>query len=72
MTQLVSSGKIGLITFLITPNNDDYNAIITSPSETVEVQCSSWKSAEKIVKKTIKRIEETENENGRNLSREED
>lgn len=71
MTRVASSGKVGLISFIIVPNDDNFNAIITSPSETIEINCSSWTTAEKIVKKTIKRIEETDNENGRNLGREE-
>ncbi len=72
MTQLVSSGKIGLISFLITPNNDSYDAVITTPSETLELKCSNWDAAEKTVKKTIKRIEENQYENIRYFNREED
>ncbi len=72
MTQLVSSGKVGLISFLITPSDDSYDAVITTPSETIELKCSNWDTAEKTVKKTIKRIEDNQYENGRNISREED
>ncbi len=65
MSQVVSSGKVGYVSFLIMPNNDNYNATITSPSETIEITCNNWKSAKDVVKKTITRLEENDNENGR-------
>ena len=72
MGRLASSGKVGFISFVIWPTDDKYNAVILAPDETISLTFDNWNSAERIVKKTIKRIEETENENERNLSREED
>lgn len=62
MVALASSGKIGFISYLILSNDNDYDVTVTSPTEALEVKCSSLKTAKKIVERKINKIKGIDNE----------
>lgn len=70
LKKVVSSGKVKSARFLIFPQDSGYNArhgiefnaTVTTPTETHETKCNCWQAAHDWVDNTITKIEEKSDE----------
>lgn len=66
MGNLVSSGKMGDVRFLIVPDNTEYDVTVTTPAETIKTKCTCWKAAFAWVERIAKQNNERNDEIDRN------
>jgi hypothetical protein len=67
---MVSSGKLGIVKFLIVPNNPrhhvthdtQFDVTITTPTEILETKCNCWKAAWEVIERIAKQNERRKDE----------
>lgn len=79
MVNLVSSGKLRGVRFLIVPDDiaylqehdTEYTVTVTTPAEIIKTKCSCWKAAIAWVERIAKQNDERNNEIDRNYENKE-
>jgi hypothetical protein len=74
VANLVSSGRLGAVQFLIVPNdtdhqeehNTEYDVTVTTPIEVLKTKCTCWRAARTWVERIAKQTDERQDEIDRN------